>query len=579
MRIPLGSYWSLLAGYLRAQRGRVALLALLLFGGIALQLVNPLILRFFIDAALAGAATATLTSAATSFIAIALVGQTISLAETYVAEQVGWSATNALRADLTRHCLDLDLGFHHAHPPGALIERVDGDVTVLANFFSRFAIAVLGNLLLLVGILAVLFGVDWRAGLILSAFALVVLLALHRLQGVAAPRWRALRGASADLYAFLEERLAGTEDLRANGAVAYTLGLLDPLLGDMLRRLRAASVAGGASWLTTVMLFALGTAVALALGAALFRAGAITLGTVYLIFSYTEQLRRPIEQLTRQVQDLQQASAGIARVRELLDTESAVADGPGAALPAGALALTFDDVSFGYTAAGPVLRDLSFHLPAGRTLGLLGRTGSGKTTLARLIFRLYGPGAGVVRVGGVDVRDLRLADLRARVGLVTQDVQLFAASVRDNLTFFDRCIPDERLLQVLAELGLQPWYRALPAGLDTPLAPDSLSAGEAQLVALCRVFLKDPGLVILDEAAARLDPATEALLERALDSLLAGRTAIVIAHRLATVGRADDILILEGGRAVEHGPRERLARDPRSRFARLLQSGLAEVTR
>ncbi len=577
MRLSLLAYWSLLADYLRGQRGRVAALAVLLCGGIAAQLANPLILRFFIDAAVAGRSPGVLTAAAALFVAVALVGQGVGLTETYLAEQVGWRATNALRADLAAHCLGLDPAFHRAHPPGALIERIDGDVTALANFFSRFVIAVLGNLILLGGILAILFGVDPRAGLALTAFTLLVLLALHRLREVAAPRWRAFRAASADLYGFLEERLRGAEDLRPNGAVGHTLGLLVPLLGTLLRRFRAASVAAGASWGATVVLFALGSAVALGLGAALFRAGAITIGTVYLIFSYTEQLRRPLEQISRQVQDLQQAAAGIARVRELLDTRSAITDGAGAPLPGGALAVTFAGVSFGYDAGEPVLREVSVDLPAGRTLGVLGRTGGGKTTLARLLFRLHDPDVGTIRLGGVDLQDLRLADLRARVGLVTQDVQLFAASVRDNLTFFDRRIPDEHLHRVLAELGLAAWSRALPAGLDTPLAPDALSAGEAQMLALCRVFLKDPGVVILDEASARLDPATERQLDRALERLLAGRTAIVIAHRLATVARADDIVILEGGRIAEYGPRDRLARDPDSRFARLLRAGLAEV--
>jgi ATP-binding cassette subfamily B protein len=212
----------------------------------------------------------------------------------------------------------------------------------------------------------------------------------------------------------------------------------------------------------------------------------------------------------------------------------------------------------------------------GQVLGLLGRTGSGKTTVARLLFRLYDPAAGAVRVGGVDLRQTSADGLRRRVGVVTQDVQLFHASVRDNVTFFDPTQPDRRVMAVLEELGLGPWLRALPEGLDTRLAPGGggLSAGEAQLLAFARVFLRDPGVVILDEASSRLDPGTERLLERAIDRLLAGRTAIVIAHRLATVERADRIAILEDGRVAEEGERAVLARDPDSRFGRLLRAGL-----
>jgi len=212
-------------------------------------------------------------------------------------------------------------------------------------------------------------------------------------------------------------------------------------------------------------------------------------------------------------------------------------------------------------------------------LGVLGRTGSGKTTLTRLLFRLYDPASGVLRLNRVDMRDIALAELRERVGLVTQDVQLFQATVRDNLTFFDRSIGDAQIQAVLQELGLGDWFRSLPNRLDTELAASGqgLSAGEAQLLAFTRVFLKNPGLVILDEASSRLDPATETLLERAVGQLLTHRTGIVIAHRLRTVQRADDILILDSGRVVEYGPREELARHPGSRFYHLLQTGLEEV--
>jgi ABC-type multidrug transport system fused ATPase/permease subunit len=210
---------------------------------------------------------------------------------------------------------------------------------------------------------------------------------------------------------------------------------------------------------------------------------------------------------------------------------------------------------------------------------VLGRTGSGKTTLTRLIFRFYDPASGAVRLGGTDLRELRLGALHRAVGVVTQDVQLFQASVRDNLTLFDASIPDTRIMEVLEELGLAPWIDGLPCGLDTEVASGGkgLSAGEAQLLALARVFLRDPGLVILDEASSRLDVATERLLERAVDRLLCGRTGIVIAHRLRTVQRADEILVLENGCVREHGPRLALAADPYSRFSVLLRAGLEEV--
>jgi ATP-binding cassette subfamily B protein len=214
-------------------------------------------------------------------------------------------------------------------------------------------------------------------------------------------------------------------------------------------------------------------------------------------------------------------------------------------------------------------------------LGLLGRTGSGKTTLSRLLFRLYGPTSGAIRFGDVDIRDIALHDLREHIGMVTQDVQLFQATVRDNLTFFNRRIGNDQIERVLKELRLWDWVQSLPDGLNTPLASggQGLSAGEAQLLAFTRVFLKNPGLVILDEASSRMDPVTENLLDQAVDRLFHAppRTGIIIAHRLQTVQRADDILILENGSVVEYGARERLAADPGSRFYSLLQTGLEEA--
>ena len=262
-----------------------------------------------------------------------------------------------------------------------------------------------------------------------------------------------------------------------------------------------------------------------------------------------------------------------------------------ARLPAGALAVAIEDVSFAYDDAEPeangeagvagplVLRHLSLRVEPGRVLGLLGRTGSGKSTLIRLLARLYDPVDGAVALGGVALRDVALADLRHRVGVVSQEVQIFQASVRENLTLFDPRLDDSAIRRALAALDLLDWIDGLPRGLDTPLGAGGigLSAGEAQLLAFARVFLKDPGLVILDEASSRLDPATERHLERAIDGLVRGRTAIVIAHRLDTLRRVDDVLVLEAGEVVEAGPRERLAADPGSRFAQLLRAGLTEV--
>ncbi len=581
MRIRLKEYRNLLVKYLTPQMTRVILLALLLCGDIALQLVNPQLLRIFIDAITSSGAQAMPLGIALLFIAIAILQQGVKIGTTYLGERVGWTATNALRGDLALHLVRLDLSFHKKHTPGELIERVDGDVTALANFFAQFVVRILGNLLLLLGVLIVLLFQDWRAGLALTFFTLAALVLINSVRNIATKHWTAFRQASAELYGFLEERLTGTEDIRSSGAQDYVLRRLFTYTRERLRLARRARVTSVVIWGMPIISSLTGTLVAFVLIAWLYRSGSMTLGMAFLIYYYTQIIFQPIQALSEQLDDFQKASAGIVRINELLSIHSEIKDGPGVSLAPGALAVEFADVSFGYGEEEMVVEDLSFRLEPGEVLGLLGRTGSGKTTITRLLFRLYDPDRGTVKLGDVDVRQAQRTDLRAMIGMVTQDVQLFHATVRDNLTFFDPTIADTRILHALDELGLLPWYETLPEGLDTLLAANGggLSAGEAQLLAFARVFLRDPAVVVLDEASSRLDPATERLLEQAVDKLLRGRTAIIIAHRLSTVGRANTIMVLDRGRILEYGSRAQLADDHTSHFAHLLHTAHEEVLR
>jgi ABC-type multidrug transport system fused ATPase/permease subunit len=590
------SAFSLLTTYFSPQWRRVLLLAMLLLGTIAFQLINPQIIRYVLDTAQAGATTTTLALAAFLFILFNLFQAGAGLALNYVGEDVSWTATNSLRADLTRHCLRLDMGFHNSRTPGELIERVDGDVSELASFFSQLVLRVLFNGLLISGVVVLLWREDWRMGAAAGCYALLTLIVLQTMQRRNTQYAGAFRAAQAALNGFLEERLAGREDVRANGGEGYVLRGMALVQRAAYQTGYRARMFGVLLFSVTHMLFVLATALGFGVGIYLFLDGQITIGTVYLVVYYLAVLREPLEQIRDQVNELQQSTASIQRIQELfaLQPEMQTAAKTTATLPvaAGALAVRFDHVSFRYAELGgatteepaptpkpAVLHDLSFTLEPGQVLGLLGRTGSGKTTLTRLLFRLYNPNAGCITLGGNDIRHLSLSGLRRQIGMVTQEVQLFQASLRDNITLFNPSVDDKQILEVLRELGLWSWYSAQPDGLETRLQAGGvgLSAGEAQLLAFVRVFLKDPGLVILDEASSRLDPATETLLERATDRLLANHTGIVIAHRLRTVQRADAILILEQGRMVEFGPRTQLAADPKSRFYQLLQTGLEET--
>ncbi|MFD0675417.1 MULTISPECIES: ABC transporter ATP-binding protein [unclassified Paenibacillus] len=578
-KIPLNEYTRLLSNYLRPQRKSIIWLSVLLVSGIAMQLINPQIIRYFIDTAKTQDSNEPLLYAAGLFIVVSLIHQGLTVLATYIGENVGWVATNRLRGDVAAHCMKLDMTFHKSHTSGAIIEKVDGDINNLANFFSNFVVSLLSNLLLVAGMLVLLFREGWLVGISMTLFVIFAIYAIQYIRQFAVPHWGNMRAMSSRFYGFLGEHLEGTEDTRANGATGYVMHRFYSLIREWLP-LRIKAFLGWASmWITTLVVFTIGSAVAFAISAVLWKQGAITLGTVYMIFYYTELMAKPIEKIRTEMEDLQKADASIVRIRELLQTESAIRDGVGVPLPAGPLSVQFNHVEFGYEDELTTLQDIDFRLERGKVLGVLGRTGSGKTTLARMLLRFYDPRMGGIHLEGVDIRDTTLQELRNRVGLVTQNIEIFQGTVRDNLTFFQEDIQDQKIIGVLEELGLGEWFHSMPAGLDSRLESGGggLSAGEAQLVSFARVFLSDPGLIILDEASSRLDPATEQKMEKAISRLLVNRTCIVIAHRLATIQRADNILILEQGRMIEFGDRARLAADNHSRYSHMLQVGMEEM--
>ncbi|MVN85764.1 ATP-binding cassette domain-containing protein [Deinococcus sp. HMF7620] len=570
-----------LGTYLGPLKWQVVALATLLLTGTGLNLLLPQLLRRFVDNAGlgAGADVGLLVRLAGLYIALAVGVQLMTAGATYVGARVGWTATNRLRADLMAHLLSLDMREHKERTPGEMIERIDGDVTALSNFFSQFAVRVFGAALLLTGALIMFFREDWRVGAGVTVFTLTTLTAMNRVRKLGVEPTRLERESSARLFGFVEERLAGLEDIRSLGAGRHHLRRFLQTQREFFTRSVNSWRRRSVVWQLSMLLFAIGYVGVLTAAVGLYAAGTISLGTAFLMYQYMTLVEEPIDQLTQQLQDLQKAGASLGRVSELLALRSEVRGGQ-TPLPTGPLALDFQQVSFSYAPEDPaargVLHGVSFHLPAGQTVGLLGRTGSGKTTLTRLVSRLYDATSGVITLGGVPVTAAPLHDLRQRVAVVTQDVQLFQASVRDNLSFFDPQVTDAQVEAALREVGLGTWLERLEEGVRTPLPTGSLSAGEAQLLAFARVLLRDPSVIILDEPSSRLDPATEARLTAAMTRLLTGRTAIIIAHRLDTVARADRILVLGDGEVLEDGERDALAQDPRSHYAALLRAGVLD---
>ncbi|ANH94941.1 ABC transporter ATP-binding protein [Streptomyces sp. SAT1] len=565
---------SLLIRYLRGERPAVLLLAVLVPLGVVLQLAAPYLLRRFVDSALTQRPAQALFTVSLWYLAaaVALLGATIGADA--LASRLAWRATNRLRADLVAHSLRRSARFYQRHPPGELVDRIDSDVTRLASVMSALLLEVAAQALLVGGILAALFLLDWRLALVFAPVAAGTLVLLRRLVGRAMPFVAARRQSSAELLGFLEERLAAAEDLRVNGAFDATLADLERRQAELYRRARDAARVS-VRWPATVQgLSTASVVLALAVSVWLHSAGRLTTGTAFAALSYAMLLRRPLLAITTRFQDLEEAAVCVRRLRDLLPRRPP-ADTTATALPPGPLTAALDRVTFSYEPGEPVLREVSFRLEPGERLGIVGRTGSGKSSVLRLLFALHHPERGAARVGGADVRTLDTAVLRRRVALVTQEVQVFHASLRDNLTFFDPAVDDGRVRDALREAGLTDWWRALPDGLDTVLGTGArgMSAGEEQLLSLARAFLRDPALVLLDEPTARLDPHTEALLLPALERLLTGRTAVVVQHRPHALGHVDRILVLDEGTVVEDGRRTVLAADPTSRFHGLLGAG------
>ena len=577
LRGPAGR---LLGSALRPERRTTATVVAVLMVAVLLRLAMPVLLGRFVDNAVSGRPLDTVTTVAVLYILAALAAEGLQLTVIWGAVNLSWRAGNRLREQLARHALALEMRWHAKHSPGQLIERIDGDVEALVVFFAEVLVNVVGSVVLVAGMLVVAFVIDWRSGVVLLISAAASLAVMVRLRVAAVPAREAEREANAVMYGDLEERLGGLEDLRANGAGGFAVHKLHLHSAVSWRTGRRAALLGDGAHALAAMAQGLGSAAILALGIVLHQRGAVSVGAVVTLFRYAEMLRQPLERIAEQLKEFQKAVAGARRAATLLATAPAIVDGPLGpdALAPGPLSVEFDRVRFAYEPGeSAVLDGVDLSFPAGLHVGVVGRTGSGKTTLGRLLLRFWDVDAGAVRIGGVDVRDLRLDALRDRVAVVTQDVELFRATLRDNLTLFTaRPVDDARLVAVLERVDLGRWLAAQPAGLDTFVeGAGSLSAGEAQLLALARAFLTDPAVVVLDEASSRLDPATEARVTAATRALMAGRTALVIAHRLATLDDMDHIVVVDHGQVVEHGERRALAGDASSRYATLLRRAAA----
>jgi ATP-binding cassette, subfamily B, bacterial len=468
-----------------------------------------------------------------------------------------------LRVKAFRHVHDLSVLTQNAERRGSMVSRVTSDVDTISQFVQ------FGGLLLLLSVAQLVVATVLMAiyspllTLIVWGCFAPLLLGARIFQRSVSAAYARVRERVADLLGAVSEAVVGAATVRAYAVEQRTQKRVDQAVTAHRRAAITAQTRVALTFSTGVLTSGLTTAVVVVVGTWMGAHGRISLGELLAFLFLVQLFTSPVQTATDVLNELQNAVAGWRRVIAVLDTPADVAD-PGAegqTLPRGPITVRFEHVSYAYPGGRPVLHDIDLTLEPSSRVAVVGETGSGKTTFAKLLTRLMDPVDGRVLIDGVDLREVSFTSLRERVVLVPQEGFLFEGSVLDNLRFSRPGAPVEEVRLALTELGLLDWADGLPHGLDTAVGQrgESLSAGERQLVALTRAYLADPDLLVLDEATSSVDPATEVRIQRALDSLARGRTALSIAHRLSTAEAADEVLVMEGGRVVERGPSSVLA--------------------
>ena len=496
-----------------------------------------------------------LAAAAAAGLLLTMVTQYVVNVRLFTASESGLAT---LRTTAFRHIHDLSMLTQHTERRGALVSRVTSDVDTISNFvqFGGLMLVVSLGQLSVATVLMVVYN-PALAAVVWACFVPLFLL-LGRFQKVIGAGYTQVRERVGAMLGAVSEAVVGAATIRAYGVEDRTAARIDEAIAEHRRASIAAQARAVLAFTSGQLVSGLTTAVVLVVGTVLAVDGQLSLGELLAFLFLVQLFTMPVQMGTEVLNELQNAVAGWRRVIGVVDTPADVADpGPsGRVLQRGPITVDFDRVSFAYPGGPLVLQDVDLRIAPRSRVAVVGETGSGKTTLAKLLTRLMDPTSGTVRIDGVDLRQVRFASLRSRVILVPQEGFLFDAPLLDNIRFGRPEASREAVRLCLTELGLDEWMAGLPQGLDTAVGQrgESLSAGERQLVALARAYLADPDLLVLDEATSAVDPGTEVRLQRALDGLTRGRTSVAIAHRLSTAEAADEVIVVDRGRVVERGP-------------------------
>ena len=551
-----------MAGLLRPYRGRVALTVIAIVASTAAGLAPPYLAGRAIDAAIVTGDAGALTMIVVAFLGVAVVYAIATYVQTYLVGWVGTRALQDLRERVFAHLQAMSIGFFTRHSPGVLISRMTNDIEALNQLVTSGVVTLLSSGMTLVGVVVILLILDLKLALVTFLTFPLLLVASVIFRVASHGAYRLTRERIAAVTAYLQETLSGVRVVRSFGQEERHAAEMDAL-NEANRDANMRTVYLNATYFPAVeLLSAVATAAIILYGGTQAIDHAIQIGVIVAFIGYLQVFFEPIQQLSQLYTTYQQGMAALDKIFELLDTEPDMVDAPDAIDP-GPLRgeIDLERVWFSYGGDDDwAARDVSLHVPPGQTIALVGATGAGKSTLAKLVARFYDPQRGRVLVDGHDLRGLRQQALRRQLGIVPQEGYLFSGSVRENIAFGRPDATLEEIERAAAAVGATGFIEGLPEGIETEVGERGvhLSAGQRQLVAFARALLAEPRILILDEATSNVDVRTEKTIERGLERLLAGRTAIVIAHRLSTIRRAGKIVVLDDARIVEAGTHEEL---------------------
>lgn len=494
--------------------------------------------------------------AAIMVLVIAVVAAVASYTANYLTETVGQRIGNDLRTRAYHHLQQLSLNYFDTHRVGPILSTLTDDVDTIQGFASSSTLGIATDLLTIVGMLAMMLWLQWDFTLIALAVAPLLLLFVSRIRKAVKAATHEVRRRESDIVAVAEEGLQSIRVVKAfdrEDMQERELAIAGQQAVDAA--LNARRVKSVVSPIVGVVVAAC-TAVVLWRGSALILAGAMTAGTLTVFISYLASFFKPVQDLAKLTNTIAMASVGVDRVNALLTAETSVEEKPDAVEPEQLTgAISFDRVAFAYDSENPVLREVTFEVQPGQLVGVVGHTGSGKSSLVSLIPRFYDPSAGTVRIDGVDLRDYKLHELRSQIAYVLQDTVLFRGTIRDNIAFGRPDADDDEIVKMAKLANAHEFIAAMPLGYDSPVGERglTLSGGQRQRIGIARALIRDSPILILDEPTAALDAESEHLVMSALQRLMTGRTVITIAHRLSTIRDADKIVVLEEGRVVEEG--------------------------